>query len=390
MKLLLSLVFCLVLFGGCSSSTGPGDNANGDEPLPVGLELAVEVVASGFSSPLYLTAPPSDARLFVVEQSGRIHIIENGSRLATPFLDITDRVLSGGERGLLSVAFHPQYATNGFFYVSYNDHNGDTRIERYTVTADVTLADQGSAKLILSVEQPFSNHNGGLIVFGPDGMLYVGLGDGGSGGDPLGHGQNRNSLLGALLRIDVDGGDPFAVPPDNPFVGDAGARAEIWAYGLRNSWRFAFDRQEGNLYIADVGQNLWEEVSVVTSTTGGLNFGWNTMEGAHCFPSGTCSTDGLVIPTLEYGQSNGACSITGGYVYRGDAIPAIRGHYFYSDYCAGFLRSFRFSDGGASLESEWDVGHLGSVLSFGEDANGELYILSNDGNVYRLVAAEPG
>ena len=216
----------------------------------------MEVVASGFSSPLYLTAPPSDARLFVVEQSGRIHIIENGSRLATPFLDITDRVLSGGERGLLSVAFHPQYATNGFFYVSYNDHNGDTRIERYTVTADVTLADQGSAKLILSVEQPFSNHNGGLIVFGPDGMLYVGLGDGGSGGDPLGHGQNRNSLLGALLRIDVDGGDPFAVPPDNPFVGDAGARAEIWAYGLRNPWRFAFDRQEGNLYIADVGQNL--------------------------------------------------------------------------------------------------------------------------------------
>ena len=350
----------------------------------------MELVGSGFSSPLYLTAPPADPRLFVVEQSGRVQIIENGDRLARPFLDITDRVSSGGETGLLSIAFHPRYATNGFIYVSYTDQNGDTRIERYTVTADRSIADHDSAKLILSVEQPFGNHNGGLIVFGPDGdgMLYVGLGDGGSGGDPLGHGQNRNSLLGAMLRIDVDGGDPFAVPPDNPFVGDAGARDEIWAYGLRNPWRFAFDRQEGNLYIADVGQNQWEEVSVAAATSGGLNHGWNIMEGLHCFQSENCETQGLVIPALEYEHSEGACSITGGYVYRGDAIPTIRGHYFYSDFCAGFLRSFRFSDGGADDEREWDVGELGNVLSFGEGADGELYILSGEGNVYRLIEAE--
>jgi glucose/arabinose dehydrogenase len=218
-------------------------------------------------------------------------------------------------------------------------------------------------------------------------MLYIGLRDGGSGGDPLGHGQNRNSLLGAMLRIDVDGGDPYAVPQDNPFVGDVGARDEIWAYGLRNPWRFAFDRLEGNLYIADVGQNQWEEVGVVASSSGGLNHGWNTMEGQHCFEPQNCDTEGLVIPQLEYGHSEGACSITGGYVYRGDAIPTIRGRYFYSDFCAGFLRSFRFSDGAAGDEREWDVGDLGNVVSFGEDADGELYMLSGAGNVYRLIEA---
>lgn len=368
---------------GCSEATRPDGEGEGG---PTGVvALALEVVAGGLGSPLYLTAPAADPRLFIVEQAGRIRIVRDGRLLATPFLDIRGRVSSGGERGLFSLAFHPLYASNGFFYVSYTDTNGDSRIERYSVTADPDVADPSSAKLILSVQQPFSNHNGGLVAFGPDGMLYIGFGDGGSGGDPLGHGQNVNTLLGALLRIDVDGGDPYGVPADNPFVGRPGAD-EIWAYGLRNPWRFAFDREAGLLYIADVGQNAWEEVNVVPAGDGGVNYGWNVMEGGHCFGGGSCDRAGLTLPALEYDHSAG-CSVTGGYVYRGAAIPAIRGHYFYSDFCTGFLRSFKYAGGAVTEEREWDVGSLGSVLSFGVDAAGELYILSGNGNVYRLVEA---
>jgi glucose/arabinose dehydrogenase len=375
--------FCALAAAGCSDSGGP----SGCDCEPGDTELAVELVADGLSNPLYLTTPAGDSRLFVVEQVGRVRIVENGQLLGTPFLDITDRVASGGERGLLSIAFHPDYASNGYFYASYIDDGGDTRIERYSVTGDPNVADPGSVDSVRYVEQPFSNHNGGLIVFGPDGMLYIGLGDGGSGGDPGGNGQNRNTLLGALLRIDVDGGDPFAVPADNPFVGDPGGRDEIWAYGLRNPWRFSFDREAGDLYIADVGQNRWEEVNVVPADSGGANFGWNVMEGTHCFPSDPCDSSDLVPPAVEYGHGEG-CSVTGGYVYRGSAIPEIRGHYFYSDFCGGFLRSFRFSGGTASERREWNVGDLGAVLSFGEDADGELYMLSGDGRLYKLVAAE--
>jgi glucose/arabinose dehydrogenase len=379
-----AIVFLVALAAaGCSDSGGP----SGCDCEPGDTELAVEVVAEGLSSPLYLTAPAGDSRLFVVEQAGRVRIVENGELVDWPFLDITDRVGSGGERGLLSIAFHPDYASSGYFYASYTDDGGDTRIERYSVTGDPNVADPGSADSVLYVEQPFSNHNGGLIVFGPDGMLYIGLGDGGSGGDPGGNGQNRNTLLGALLRIDVDGGDPFAVPADNPFVGDPDGRDEIWAYGLRNPWRFSVDREAENLYIADVGQNLWEEVNVVPADSGGANYGWNVMEGAHCFPSDPCDSSDLVRPAVEYGHGE-SCSVTGGYVYRGSGIPEIRGHYFYSDFCSGFLRSFRSSGGTASEEREWNVGGLGAVLSFGEDADGELYVLSGDGRVYKLVAAE--
>ncbi|MEE9132697.1 MAG: PQQ-dependent sugar dehydrogenase [Gemmatimonadota bacterium] len=366
----------------CSSSTDPDDD-QGDNGNNGAVDLAVEIVASGFSNPIYLTAPAVDPRLFVVEQSGRIKIVESGQVRAAPFLDITDRVSSGGERGLFSVAFHPQYGSNGFFYVNYTDSNGDSRIERYSVTGDPDIADPNSAKLIISLQQPFSNHNGGLVVFGSDGMLYIGLGDGGSGGDPQGHGQNTSTLLGSLLRIDVDGGDPYAVPLDNPFIGGGGA-GEIWAYGLRNPWRFSFDRVANQLYIADVGQNAWEEVDVVSASEAGLNYGWNSMEGSQCFATDPCDATDLVLPALEYGRSEG-CSVTGGYVYRGSAIPGIQGHYFYSDYCSGFLRSFRFTAGSVSDEREWDVGDLGSVLSFGQDADGELYVLSGNGNLYRLV-----
>ncbi len=318
----------------------------------------------------------------MVEQPGRVRIVNNGALEPIPFLDIEGRVGSGGERGLLGLAFHPNYAANGFFYVSFTDLAGNTRVERFAVSPDPSAADVSSAKLILGVGQPFSNHNGGLVAFGPDGMLYIGLGDGGSGGDQLAHGQNTGTLLGSLLRIDVDGGDPYAVPVDNPFIGQAG-RDEIWGYGLRNPWRFSFDAVGGALYVADVGQNQWEEVNVVDRDQAGLNYGWNTMEGAHCFGSSTSSEQGLVLPAIEYSHSDG-CSVTGGFVYRGSALPQLTGHYFYSDYCDGWLRSFRFSNGSVQDETEWDVGAVGQVLSFGQDRDGELYVLAAAGRVYRI------
>lgn len=374
-----------------SGPSGPGDDGDGDDggngEIPA--SLAVEEVVAGLQSPVHLTAPPGDDRLFVLEQGGRIRVVRNGSLLPTPFLDLTDRVGSAGsEQGLLGLAFHPEYATTGHLFVNYTDLNGDTRVERYTVTADPDAADPASARSILQVEQPFSNHNGGLVVFGPDGMLYVGLGDGGGAGDPRANGQDPGTLLGSILRLDVDGDDPFAIPADNPFVEDPDARDEIWAWGLRNPWRFTFDESVGVLYIADVGQNAFEEVNAESADAGGLNYGWNVMEGAHCFdpPSG-CDQTGLTPPVLEYENGpGGTCSVTGGFVYRGDRIPGIRGHYFYSDFCAGFLRSFRLEDGEAVDRREWEVGDLGQVTSFGVDAAGELYILSADGRVFRLVS----
>ena len=365
--------------------TRPGNgNGNGG---PQAVRLAE--VASGLTSPVHLAAPPGDARLFVVEKPGRIRIIQNGDLLPTPFLDIASKVGSTrSERGLLSVAFHPDYASNRRFYVNYTDRSGNTRIEQYTASAaDPNRADEASAKLILTVEQPYDNHNGGLLLFGPDGMLYIGMGDGGSGGDPLGHGQNKGTLLGALLRIDVDRGDPYAIPPDNPYVGEAGARGEIWALGLRNPWRFAFDPQTNRLYVADVGQNRYEEINVVDARAPGLNYGWNIMEGAHCYPGGSCNRDGLVLPVLEYTHDDG-CSVTGGLVYRGSAIPSLVGHYLYADYCAGWIRSFRYDGAAATDERELVAGGAGNILSFGQDAAGEVYVLSSNGRVYRIEAEE--
>ncbi len=388
-RLLLLLSFAGLAAVSCSNSTEPqdpgdgGDGGNGGNGGNGDFALAVDVVASGFSSPIHLSAPEGDPRLFVAEQGGRIKVIAGGQVLGSPFLDISADVQSGGERGLFSVAFHPQYASNGYLYVSYTDNGGDSRIVRYTVSGDANVADPASAKLILSLAQPAGNHNGGQIAFGPDGMLYIGFGDGGGAGDPSGHGQNKNTLLGSLLRIDVDGGDPYGVPTDNPFVGQAGAD-EIWAYGLRNPWRFSFDRAASQLYIADVGQNSWEEVNAVAATQAGVNYGWNIMEAMHCYGSRSCDTAGLTLPVLEYDHSEG-CSVTGGYVYRGNVLVEVLGHYFYSDYCSGFLRSFKYGDGTLSDQSEWNVGDLGRVLSFGQDAAGELYILSSNGNVYRIV-----
>lgn len=380
MRIKSTALFAAALLSACGS-----DSPAGPIIVPPEFNLSVTEIASGLSNPLYVTAPVGDSRLFVVEQGGRIRVVKNGQLLQTPFLDITSRVSSGGERGLLSVAFHPLYAANGFFFVNFTDLSGNTRVERFSVSNDPDVAAPASSKLILTVAQPFANHNGGLNLFGPDGMLYIGLGDGGNAGDPLGNGQNRGTLLGKILRIDVDRGDPYSIPADNPFVGQQGARAEIWAYGLRNPWRFTFDRPDGLLFIADVGQARFEEVDVVPANRAGVNYGWNAMEGASCFNSSSCNQQGLELPVISYDRSGGACSVTGGFVYRGASLPEIAGHYFYSDYCAGFLKSFRYQNGSALDQRTWDVGAIGSITSFGEDAAGELYMTSSNGRVYRIV-----
>jgi glucose/arabinose dehydrogenase len=374
----IALLLALAAAACTSDSTDPGS-------IPADFVLTVQQVASGLDNPVYLTSPPGDSRLFIVEQPGRIRIIDNGQLVATAFLDIASRVGSGGERGMLSVAFHPQYKTNGFFYVYFTATNGDIRIERFTVSPNANVANAASSKLILAVAHPRTNHNGGLATFGPDGMLYLGLGDGGGGGDPDLNGQNQATLLGKLLRIDVNTGDPYAIPSGNPFAGRTNARPEIWAMGLRNPWRYAFDRTAGKLYIADVGQSATEEVNVATSTSAGLNYGWNVLEGSACYNSTACNKSGFEIPVLEYAHVGAQCSITGGLVYRGNAMQELSGVYFYSDYCAGWVRSFKYDNGTAADQREWDVGNVGSVTSFGEDSAGELYMTSSNGRIYKFV-----
>jgi glucose/arabinose dehydrogenase len=385
------MVQCLAGFGaflltvmtaGCDGSTEPAR-----------LAVRLREVASGLDAPLFLTTAPGDqTRAFVVEQGGRIRIIRNEALVPTPFLDISGRIASGGERGLLGLAFHPQYATNGRFVVYYTNTSGDVRIASYKVTADPDLADPASEQILLAVPHPsFSNHNGGMVVFGPDGRLYAGIGDGGSGGDPNGNGQNRNTLLGKLVRLDVNGAGQASVPSDNPFVGQSGMRPEIWSYGLRNPWRFSFDRLTGDLYIGDVGQNAREEIDVSTAASQagrGLNFGWNTMEGSACYsPASGCNKTGLTQPVLDYGHSDG-CSVTGGYVYRGSAIPDLQGHYFYGDYCSGWVKSFLLSGTRAGQPLDWATLRPGSqITSFGEDASGEVYLIVSSGRVFRI---EPG
>ena len=376
---LTSRALCAMLAATVAACGGDGPS----RPITTGLE--VEEVASGLTSPIALASPPGDDRLFIAEQGGMIRIVRDGVVDPVPFLDLRSRTVAQNERGLLGLAFHPAYDENGWVYVSFTDLAGDSRIERYTVSADPDIADPQSMLLVLAQDQPASNHNGGQITFGPDGMLYVFFGDGGGSGDPQGNAQNLNSLLGKVLRLDVDNAAPYAIPASNPFRNQENRRGEIWAYGLRNPWRNAFDRVGGRLYIADVGQNRLEEVNVVAANAAGVNYGWDRMEASTCFePATGCDRTGLMLPVVEYDHAEG-CSITGGHVYRGTAIPGIYGHYFYSDYCQGWLRSFRYANDQATEHRTWDIGDVGNVMSFGEDASGELYILSSNGRVYRIV-----
>ena len=350
-------------------------------------QIELQPVAAGLSAPLYLThAGDRSGRLFVVEQAGTIRIIRSGRILATPFLDIRSRVISGGEQGLLSVAFHPRYATNGRFFVNYTAAGGGPAgksvIAEYRVSAGNPDIADPAERVLLEVPDPYPNHNGGLNKFGPDGFLYIGMGDGGSGGDPHNNGQRLEVLLGKLLRIDVDGGQPYRVPPDNPFVARPGARGEIWAYGLRNPWRFSFDRATGRLFLADVGQNKWEEIDLIEK---GQNYGWNIMEGAHCFkPATDCPTAGLRSPIAVYDHAVG-CSITGGYVYRGARLPELTGRYLFGDYCSGRLWSL--TEAGPD---RWVIAQLLgtglNISSFGEDQDGEVYVVDHRGGIYRIVA----
>lgn len=355
-------------------------------PAPVlATSIQLAPIASGLFKPVYLTHA-FDSRLFVVEQHGVIRIINNGELQPQPFLDIQERVGSdGNEQGLLSVAFHPKYGENGRFFLNYTDNNGDTVISRFHVSSDPNAADPASEQILLTLPQPFGNHNGGQIQFGPDGYLYIGMGDGGAANDPLGNGQNTATLMGALLRIDTDHDDSsYAIPADNPFV-NSDTRNEIWGYGLRNPWRFSFDRLTGDLYLADVGQNEWEEVHFVAAgRPGGMNFGWNILEGSHCFSSSTCNPAGLEQPIFEYSHSEGGCSVTGGYVYRGQQFPQLWGNYFVGDYCSGNIWAM-VPTGDGTFTTQLVLGSSGLLISsFGEDASGELYVLDHQGKVLQI------
>ncbi|HEV2121364.1 MAG TPA: PQQ-dependent sugar dehydrogenase [Chloroflexota bacterium] len=358
---------------------------------PAAVTLRLDTAWTGFRGPLGLThAGDGSGRLFVVEKPGTIRVIKGGGVLPAPFLDLSDRVRSEGyEQGLLGLAFHPQFAQNGQFVVNYTDRSGDTMIVRFSARPGSDTADLNSAQTILHVNQPARNHNGGHLLFGPDGYLYIGMGDGGGGGDQFGNAQNPSTLLGAMLRIDVnraEGGRPYAIPADNPFVGQSGWRPEIWAYGLRNPWRYTFDRATGDLYIADVGQNAYEEVNFQPAGAGGQNYGWPRMEATHCFPPSTeCDRSGLTIPIGEYGRTDGI-SITGGYVYRGQAQPQLQGAYIFGDFGSGKIWTLH-RDASESWVQTLMTDSPAQISSFGEDEAGELFLTSLvNGNVYRVVA----
>lgn len=343
-------------------------------------------VVAGLHRPVHLAAPDGDDRLFIVEKAGRIRIVKDGSVLPAPFLDLAGSVSSGNEQGLLSLAFHPDFAANGRFFIDFTDPAGSTRLERYEVSTDPDVADPTTRALIMTIPQPFRNHNGGHILFGPDGKLYVASGDGGASGDPGNNAQDRSTRLGSIMRIDIDAGSPYAVPPDNPFVGHDTFLPEIWLWGLRNPWRIAFNQSTGDLYVADVGQNRFEEVTVVRPGEEGANLGWNVVEGESCYGGAICDLTEFVSPHIVYDHDEG-CSVTGGHVYRGE-ISELRGVYFYSDYCAGWLKSFRFENDAVTERKQWDVPEIGEVTSFGEDGAGELYVLTENA-VYRLERRSP-
>jgi glucose/arabinose dehydrogenase len=356
--------------------------------------LALGTTISGFTSPLgIVNAGDGSNRLFVVEQGGTIHIIKGGVRLTTPFLDISTRISSGGERGLLGLAFPPDYTSKGYFYVNYTNPAGNTVIARYQQSAsNADIADASSEQIIITIAQPFANHNGGQLNFSPrDGQLYVGMGDGGSGGDPDNRAQNPAELLGKILRLDVESGRPYTytVAASNPFVNRTGFRPEIWALGVRNPWRFSFDRLTNDLFIADVGQGSFEEIDFQPAqSAGGENYGWRIMEGLHCFNPNPCTQTGLTLPVLEYDHSAGNCSVTGGYIYRGQTFPRMGGLYVYGDFCSGRIWGLRFENNAWTNNLLLDTAF--QISAFGEDEASNLYVAGyNTGQVIQLVDNGP-
>lgn len=390
--------FSFLLFGlwlvfpaSCNSSSSKSTSSTiggGTSGAPA---IRLESVATGLSDPIGLfNAGDGSGRLFVIEQGGTIRVLQNGAVGETPFLDIQDRVSAGGERGLLGLAFHPKFEENRRFFVNYTSDAGGlhTVISEFTVDPATGRADPASERILLTIPQPFSNHNGGTILFGPDGFLYIGMGDGGAGNDPQNNAQNLGTPLGKMLRIDVDqkaGGKEYAVPADNPFVSTPGAAPEIWAYGLRNPWRFSFDRQAGLLYVGDVGQNAREEIDVIRK---GGNYGWRVMEGMICTPgvNPDCDKSPYLLPILDYPRSEGT-TVVGGYVYRGSAIPNLPGAYLYADFGSGRLWMLRY-DGSAVSDQRLLLETGKNISSFGEDEQGELYITAYDGEIFKMVSGQ--
>ncbi len=379
------------------------------------ISLSSIQIANGFTKPVYVCQPPGDNdRLFVLEQKGIIKIIKNGMTVRKPYADLRNKVHNpitpGDERGLLGLAFHANYQNNGFVYINYSDKNDHTIVSRFRVASDPDRLDTKSEKVLIKLKQPFSNHNGGHMEFGPDGYLYISVGDGGQWGDPYNNAQNLGNLFGKILRIDVDTGDPYAIPDDNPFINNEDAKDEIWLYGLRNVWRFSFDWGKGDVYLGDVGQDLWEEIDFVAAeNAGGQNFGWRVMEGNHCYnPKEDCEPTG-VLPIFEYPNDANymkiltgmdepnvdGCSVTGGYVYRGSAISELQGTYFFADYCSGNIWTFKEKNGKATeFQNRTEEISLGGggftnyISSFGEDNNGELYIVDYNGIIFKLTASK--
>jgi glucose/arabinose dehydrogenase len=357
---------------------------------PSAVSLTLQPFASVPGGPLAIVAPhDGSGRLFVAAQDGGVWIVNrDGTTRSSPLLSLGGQLTTGGERGLLGIALHPSFPADPRVYVDYTDLNGNTVVASYRLdTADPDRLDPSTAAVILRVQQPFANHNGGALAFGPDGDLYISLGDGGSEGDPQGNGQRLDTDLGKILRIDVDRpspGQPYAIPAGNPFAGTAGDRAEIWLDGLRNPWRMSFDDATGDLWIGDVGQDAWEEVDVARAGVGGLNFGWNRMEGDHCYsPSQGCNQSGLTPPVAEYGHDQG-CVVIGGVVYRGSRYPFLQGGYLYADYCSGKLWAL---DADASLPMAGQVGMAGAqIVAFGEDEGGEVYVADLNGTISQVVA----
>ena len=382
--------------------------------------LSSVLIADGYKKPVFITSYPNNAKLlYIVEQAGLIKIINDGKKLSRPFFDINKRVVNpnrpGDERGLLGFAFHPNHTNNGKFYINYMDNDGNTIISEFSTNSELR-ADHKSERIILKLKQPYGNHNGGDIQFGPDGYLYISIGDGGKAGDPLNAGQDLSSLFGKIIRIDIEQ-KPYGIPKSNPFFGQKDKREEIWAWGLRNVWRFSFDKQTGDKYLADVGQNKWEEVNFEpASSKGGLNYGWRIMEANHCYdPKENCPTEGLIKPIIEYPNDANhpafafriieelsfsetdveGCSVTGGYVYRGQKIKSMEGQYIFGDYCSGNIWTLKVVNGKAiNFKNRTEEINIGGgefttyISSFGQDSDGEIYIIDYNGGIYKLIESD--